>query len=691
MKTEINNTLIRIISGVAAIAASGFLLSACMITSTTPQSPETIYHHTWWNYYERARLRLQNSNTQGAISDLKICMGLQPGAKYGYPKDQWRARTYGVHFIESYFPNRELGICLFNEGQLKDAKTFLEASMSTAPSGRAKYFLNEVHRQQLQNMQVSTPVIEIPDSSMTRWTNKRNLSLQGVAHGKGRIAALAINGVSEFVELAEQTLPFARSVALTPGLNKIVVEVVDLTGQRASKLMVCNADWAVPSLTIKKMIRHNDGSLSIDLLCEDNMGLASVTMNNQHLALPKSDINKQLTRTISLKPDDIVTLKITDLAGNSYHKVLSSEVFASVDEGNLISGHQLASSAGGESVSSFTLPSLLPLTATTIAADTMRPSLRLGGIKDSSVVFKEEFFVDGEISDGGGLRSVTINGEPLLSDASLGAVKQCFSRRIELGSGTNTFSIVATDMNGNSTTKSFTVIKKDPEYLAEQYRLSVGVPPLRQQGNPAVAEAIKFTIEDELLREPARFNLLERDEGWDYIMREQQLSISDLADSRVALKIGSMLPAEMLFLGSVIEEESGITVFVRLVSTESGQVLLTEDVYSQSQDKLDYQTSGLVMKIEQRFPLVSGRIVEKHGGKVVLNLGTQDGISRGTRFLVIQPRPPKESIESGLVCMHNDALVQLDIARAKSTSGTATIRPPDAAEAIKEGDHVYAR
>ncbi|MBW1855049.1 MAG: tetratricopeptide repeat protein, partial [Deltaproteobacteria bacterium] len=51
-------------------------------------------------------------------------------------RDQRRARTYGMHFID-YFPNRELGIAYFNLGKFKEAMQLLEASLASVESARA--------------------------------------------------------------------------------------------------------------------------------------------------------------------------------------------------------------------------------------------------------------------------------------------------------------------------------------------------------------------------------------------------------------------------------------------------------------------------------------------------------------------------------------------------------------------------
>ena len=128
--------------------------------------------------------------------------------------------------------------------------------------------------------------------------------------------------------------------------------------------------------------------------------------------------------------------------------------------------------------------------------------------------YEEEFFVDGSASDGGGLSRISLNGEPLLRRESRGAIHAYFARRLPLELGTNRFEVVVEDLSGNRHVKMLTVIRKIPEYLDTEYRLTVGVPPLLAEVEEPAGREVKRHIERELVREPIRFHLLERDEGW---------------------------------------------------------------------------------------------------------------------------------------------------------------------------------
>jgi hypothetical protein len=203
---------------------------------------------------------------------------------------------------------------------------------------------------------------------------------------------------------------------------------------------------------------------------------------------------------------------------------------------------------------------------------------------------------------------------------------------------------------------------------------------------------VESYLNTEILREPVRFHLLERREGWDYILREQRLSVSDLADPRSALRIGKMLPAEMLLMTSLIPRDKGLTVRTWVVATENGRILFSEDIYTEKMDEdLAYKVEGLVMKIEQRFPLAEGRITEVEGDAVTVDVGAEDGVGVGTRFVVIRPPEGAGKMAGGKVCRRADAFVQLEVAQARPRSGVGHVMPSDGRKDVRAGDFVYAR
>ena len=99
------------------------------------------FRSTWWGYAERGSSYLAGKFYAEAKTDLEKALE-------GRSEDSWRARTYGLHFVE-YFPNRELGIVEFHLGNLEAAEAALKNSLEQVDTERAHYYLDLVRREKI--------------------------------------------------------------------------------------------------------------------------------------------------------------------------------------------------------------------------------------------------------------------------------------------------------------------------------------------------------------------------------------------------------------------------------------------------------------------------------------------------------------------------------------------------------------
>ncbi|MEI6787343.1 MAG: hypothetical protein WCL49_02575 [bacterium] len=694
--TLLTNTSIRrrlaLFSIQTALTGLLFGLSGCTLPPQDTQGTREITRHNWWNYYEHAMERMHAGDFTTAQSDLKRCLGITPGAVYGQEKDAWRVRTYGLHFAEDCFPRRELGICLLYAGQPQEAILFLEQSLQQTPSGRAKQYLNRARRTLLaRNSPPPLPQIDLAPECLSVWTKERKRTLTGKAQATGWINRLAINGKPEFLELAQQSQPFRNNIALRSGTNVIAVEARDLLGQRTAQNVVWMADWIPPELHVRESHREGNDWV-VEGLCADNESLVSISTSGLDLfrGTPEQR-RKNVPFTLRLRSGTPTILMAEDAAGNRLQTVLSAEAFEK-DYSAGLPGPATAFLCTQAVVSDAPPGQYQALASAEASTDKLPPTLRLTADRPLAHSFDEEYFIDGNVTDGGGLAALTINGEDLLEGKGQGIKRSYFARRLPLQLGTNTFEIIARDLSGNRTSKSLTVVRTVPEYLDEEYRLRIGIPPIVTPPPITTGILVKQAIEHELTRSPLRFRLLEREEGWDYILREQGLSVSDLADPAAALKIGKMLPAEILLMARLLPQAGGTTIYLRGVETRNGDVMFSDDVYSEALDKdLDDLIGGLTMKIKQRFPLVMANIVRVAGSEVTLGAGTDQGIEPGARFIVVQTPGSLSNPGSGEVCKKDGKWVELAVRRVKRDSGIAGIVPASAAESIRNGDTAYAR
>lgn len=639
-------------------------------------------HKTWWNFYLRGTARSYAGDYAAAAEQFRICLGLERGAVYGYPRDTWRARTYGFHFIDDYFPHRELGICYYHLGRAGEAVPLLERSLQQQPSGRARYFLNRA-RAELVRVRVQPPPRIDLAPPPPAWSRERTLTLAGSVSAEGYVQSVAVNGKPLFLELAAPAIPISQAVELAEGENHILVAARDLADRETRAPWTVTADWQPPGLAILKVGRQADG-WAVEARAVDRFGLAQVSVDGRPL---EPGHGKAADFKILVPPGGTRTIHLADFAGNTLDRLLEADGFAEVARGR--APRYAARAAGGRAD--------IPERAAPESGDRLRPSLRLH-TPARTRVFNREFHIEGTTSDGGGLASVSINGEELLPESLRGCVQFHFARRLALDPGTNAFEVVAEDRAGHRIREQCVVIGQDPEYLDEEYRLRLGVSPVSAAAaaEPVVdarAEHVGRLMEHELLLYPPRFRVLERADGWGALIEEQRLSASELADPRVALRIGKLVPAELLALTLLIPQGESLTIFCRVVDAASGEILCAEDVYVPAPEKdLRDRIEGLAMKIEQQFPLMDGKILATSSDIATVGLGAAQGLKPGMRFLVLDgPGDRRGGLDESTVRLHAEKAVELCISRVYTQRAQAKVSPPAAAAGLVEGDTIYAR
>jgi hypothetical protein len=379
------------------------LLSGCLsLQSRSSAGPYILSHHNWWNYYQRGRLYLKDGQFADARKDFETALGLRPGARYPYAQERWRARTYGMHMLEGYFPHRELGICLFELNQTDAALNQLNISLQMEPSARAKFYINRIQKQLAAA--ASPPQIDI--AAHPEWTGQRTFMLQGTAFGTNAVATLTINGNPEFIELAASQIPFRREIPLNEGRNLIRIAAEDIAGGKASTNLVVMADWTPPQIHLQQT-----GS-ALSVTCLDNLALQQLQANNQ--TVPPA--GNATSFTCPLNAAGPLRLSAADCAGNHTEWTLSKN-------------------------------DLLRLAQNQAAAP---PRLHIADAGKTITLFNPEYALDIRAEDDTALRAIELNGENLLAQTTpLFRTLQ----RVPLSTGTNRLALIAEDTDGNRTEK----------------------------------------------------------------------------------------------------------------------------------------------------------------------------------------------------------------------------------------------
>ena len=678
------------------------ILTSCR--SVAPEEGETRpppLHRNWWNYYERGVQATAAGEWKEAKRDFEVCLGLRSGAKYGYPREQWQARTYGVRFVNDYFPHRELGVALLKCGDARAAAQELAESLRQEPTGRAKYYLNEALQVLQAGQGLPPPVIALGGAlAVSGYSREHAVRVSGRVSAAGRVKRIEVGGSPEFIELAETARDFSKEVRLNPGVNDIRIIATDLNGRTAEVSVQRIADWRAPTFSVRS-VSEQGGLVSVEGSAHDDFALRSVLVKNTRHALKQTRRGDgTVALSIEFSRDERPVLEMTDEAGNGL----------SVDLQGLLSRMPQAVAFRAQGALGFAgaLRAAPPLTladspgnrpvllsalfaAAGAPRDTLKPTLRLAAESDCMRVRVSEFYLEGEAGDLGGVASVTVNGQEYLNPAEKGSKTVSFGGVLPLDLGSNCFAVVAEDMSGNRQERKFVVMRAEPKYREAEFRLAAGIPPFCPQGDTWAWQA-RARLQKEFTRQPSRFHLLERDEGWEYVMRELHMTASDLADPRAALRIGKLLSAELLFVGAVLSQGNGVTVQVRAVDSADGSIRFTTDVYAEKPERdLTYQVGGLFLKVLQGFPLAEGRVVEVSGGTVSTDVGSSQGIRVGAKFIAMREGKADQGQAEGELLTVSERPVCLEVDRLSTDTSRVRVLPPEAAKLLQKGDRIYAR
>ncbi len=614
------------------------MLSGCLsVQRHSSADPYVLHHHNWWNHYERGRLFLKDGNFAAARKDFETALGLIPGARYPYAMERWRARTYGMHMMEGYFPHRELGICLFELGEYQQALELLETSIQMEPSARAKFYINR-SRKQLAQASAPPRFETAPQPARTR---QREIVLKGTAIGSNPIESLIINGESEFIELASSHQTFERKLPLKEGPNVFRLSATDLAGRETTTNLTLTADWTPPQIHLQR------SAAVLEISCLDSGGLGPLQVNDQTV-VPSGTSYKLEWPLQSGVP---LRLVAQDRAGNKVTWSLSEQELEHLAQN----------------------PSPAP------------PKLHVVDAGKTITLYNAEYVLDVRAEDDTALHSVSVNGENLLTRPT-----PLFRtlHRIALASGTNRLVVATEDMDNNLTEKHITVVYRKPEYLDRNYRLTTTLSPLAGDlPEPAYGLRVNHLIGHQLTKDPVRFYLLAGEEESRHLQEEQALSDSTLADPRALLKTGKQLNSDLVFITRVISDAPGQTIYTQVFDIHGSKELFIEDVYMEDISRLAHQLEGLVMKIEQRFPLLQARVGMQEK-QLFIDAGEKCGAHTGMRLLVIRS---EGSFEQGRIVRAEKQPIECIVSEVESETALFIIPGRHPEGAVRPGDFVFTR
>ncbi|MGA1841519.1 MAG: hypothetical protein ACMUIU_12925 [bacterium] len=694
------------------------LLSGCAVAERSPclnnEPPsECRRRYDWECCYRSGLTYARGGCPDKAISELRAAISQNP-------KDRWRTRTYGMHFLD-YFPHRELGIIYLNQGRTSEAIDELLQSLASAKSARATYYLNEARRKWLEETGLDTTPPSIlfsgrPDDDQALiHTSQSGFVIEGEARDDYFVSGITIHDERLFVELAGPVIPFKKKVILNPGENVINFDVADLAGNHAVKHLRVILDQKGP-IVMFAPVSHEDITLesegamaTLRGIVYDASGIEKIIISDEELPLINTENIHEIDKKVPLYSQ--VTFSVWDRAGNVTKGTLATLWDPTQDISPAASGEEIKICSGR----------ILRLLA---KEDSDGPIIHLE--PSPSIVFEPFVVITGWAESPREILNVWIKNESILSkDESEAliprfrrifhkyrshifgdAIRFSFTRTIHLKEeGKNLITIYAQDSEKISPTHEIWIEYRVSEIQKIGRRWAMAILPfdIISGGDlPIFAPPAQGTIAyiSEKIRasffNAGRFRILER-ERIDAVMRELNLAYGCTIDPNMAVKIGKGIGADVLLGGSFFEHWEGqnrcLEIYARLIDVETQEILSIQNIYNRwkEPEDIDFLSNGLSQRFVEEFPLVRGEIVELYDETFLINLGTETNIKRGMELWVYRLKDGEHSGQKATP--YGDAEIMGE-GRIEEVSGKHSLVLPAHKKALRQfrkGDSVITK
>lgn len=592
-----------------------------------------LFRERWWNFYERGRSFALGEFWDEAIGDFREALGQRD-------KDGYRARTYGMHFVD-YFPHRELGVAFYYIKQYPTAIEELSTSLSQVETAKAKYFLNKARRERLQQTlsDKQPPLITNLSLHDGQVTNLFEIELTGVVEDDTFVSSVVINDSSLFIELAKKKIAFNQEVSLKPGKNLIRIEAKDLTGKVTAQKIKVLVDREGPLIAISEPSEGETVStnkVTVRGFLWDESGIASFTLKGKRVLLNGKKESSFSQEVMLADGRNSLTFEARDGVGN----LTQGEI-------NIIYNPQ--GTASESSLQPFIRLAFLDRVVTDFGGYTFMaraksedhapPSIRLKELTDSQTVYYDTIFIEGSATDQSEIREITINNTPL----RIRPGKHLFFNYLaQLQEGVNRFNLKVTDVYENTAIKSIAVTRKIPQVKKVGSRLAVAILPFEQKGESSTLGSLVYDSLVDAFVNQARFNIVGRERDLKVALGELKLSQTDLVDKTKALSLGRVISAEGIVTGTVTETANSIEIYARFIDTETATILAAKDVFEQDKSlpSLQYILRGLALKFEQSFPLLEGRVVKSKGKEVYIDRGAYSKMKKEMKIIIFREGEP---------------------------------------------------
>ncbi len=593
----------------------------------------------WWDLYDRAAIYQKYELWDLAEQDIRAAMELRPD-------DQRWARTYGLHFLPEYFPNRELGIVLLAQDRVDEAVQHLEHSIGLVYTARAAHYLDDAHTIRVARTvdDTSAPSIVVESPALGGIVASTHADIRALARDDSYVAEVRVNGETIPLLMASKEVPITRSVLLNPGENSIEIEAKDLLGNTKVERIALNRDSDGPAVSFNGPVVLPG---TVRGVAFDPSGVQAIFVGNMQATITKG-ANGEATfeAALSQLPDEFsAEFRCVDGLGNETAGLLpldavrtqasSREVsFASETSVVKLDRDIAAVYKGGELFAVVRSAAAEPVAGA--------PRIEFTNVLDGQRYLNDELVVTLEVESADPVRSVELNGNPIDSIVP-GRGTQRISRKVAIGEeGEHRLVATLTDASGASTSTEVVIERQLPQVESVSARLSIALlGDLSRSDDTTVAEQAEF-VRSQLpfaLDDRRRFNVVDRD-SIETVIEEQQL-IAALGSVKERQRLGQLDMADYLLIADLRQYADNLEVVLHAIdSLTSSEVIV--DVYGPggNVEQLRQLIDDLALRLEQEFPRVRGNLtrVPSNGERVFSSLSRDDRIRESMYCVVYRPQ-----------------------------------------------------
>jgi tetratricopeptide (TPR) repeat protein len=646
-----------------------------------------VFRGRWWSYYERGSNLLSGEFYEAAEADLRKAIGMTRSSK-----DRWQARTYGLHFTE-YFPRRELGITLLRKGELEEAETLLEQSLSQVDTARAHYYLDQLKKARLAQGSLSDTTAPVLDTSLddVQLVATLDVNLNINARDDLGVETITVNGEALYQRGSAEKISYQQKVTLgEEGPQTIEIEATDLSEKVATKSVEIIRDLTGPSVGI----REPEDALvtdaaNVDLVgaAKDKYNVTSVRLGDTIIAETAGEQRLPFTSTMPLQDGaNNFTVVARDAAGNETHTTVNvfkgdaNSLRAKLWQIGEKDPRLLRVASASPNILALILQSLKAQEEEGLTIKLRSPSADRPWRNERAVR------VSGQVTTGGEVVNLLING--VVVEQFEAAPKVGFNTRIVLdpelvakGSATFEVAVVAADDAGKKVTEQVKIDIQPLELSGAASKMPLAVLAFQGSDDPTVNDGLRTMTEQEI-GNTKRFTIVER-QMLESILTEQQLSDA-LGSKDAALELGKIIPAAAFLVADIIQRGSEAEIIMRVINISTSAIWATVDTRVSDVNSLDSMRegcNGLAQQMRQIFPRIGGEIVQARGSIALLNWVEADGILEGMQVLVVEQEEPWIDEDTGEVLAEGETTI---VGKLKITK--VSLSNNSQAELVKDED-----